>query len=243
MRVRASPVPLGDVVQWKNAALSRQMPPVRSRSSSPEIPVSQKPGQRTGHWSRGLGRRVLTSEVEGSSPSCPTVVVWPSGEAAGCKPVHAGSTPATASGIKVCDGSSVAEQRLPNPRCRGFDSFLSRWSSGGPQAPGSLDVYPNRVTGSRRKRDAFRLWGFESLGVHSGRSSPPYREVAQRAARRRRKPEVAGSNPAFPTVGWVAQSVRVSEIVIGNAEYASMVQVQNDGFVVRRWGFESLYLL
>jgi hypothetical protein len=143
----------------------------------------------------------------------------------------------------VCDSSSVAEQRLPNPRCRGFDSFLSRWSSGGPQAPGSLDVYPNRVTGSRRNRDAFRLWAFESLGVHSGRSSPPYGEVAQRLARRRREPEVAGSNPAFPTVDWVAQPGRASEISIRNAEYASMVQGQNDGFVVRRWGFESLYLL
>jgi hypothetical protein len=32
-------------------------------------------------------------------------------------------------------------------------------------------------------------------------ASAARREVAQRAARRRRKPEVAGSIPAFPTVG------------------------------------------
>jgi hypothetical protein len=34
--------------------------------------------------------------------------------------------------------------------------------------------------------------------------------VAQLVARRHRKPEVAGSNPAFPASGWVAQSGRAS---------------------------------
>jgi hypothetical protein len=36
-----------------------------------------------------------------------------------------------------------------------------------------MDVYPNRVTESRRKRDASRLWGFESLGVHPGEVLSP----------------------------------------------------------------------
>jgi hypothetical protein len=88
------------------------------------------------------------SRRRGSIPRGPAVVVWPSGEAADCKPVHPGSIPGTASGrapsqlalwyepalfrdgmgSSISDGSSMAEQRPPNPRCRGFDSFLSRWS-------------------------------------------------------------------------------------------------------------------
>jgi hypothetical protein len=144
------------------------------------------------------------------------VIAWPSGKAAGCSPAHPGSSPGAISsrwtlrlvsarrfcGIlaNACDGSSGAERRLPNPRVEG--SIPSCRAGPGRTVNARkvrLDVYPNRVTGSRRKRDAYRLWGFESLGVHSGGDPPENRrEVAQPVARRRREPEVCGFDPRLP---------------------------------------------
>lgn len=69
-----------------------------------------------GHSSSGPGHPVFTWEIAGSNPACPAgsepfaraartppgalgspMVVWPSGQAPGCKPGHAGSIPAATS--------------------------------------------------------------------------------------------------------------------------------------------------
>jgi hypothetical protein len=128
---------------WGRSSVEERCPVEADAAGSSPVDLARvsglaKPKQRKGHRSRGSGRRAFTSEVEGSSPSCPALVVWPRGEAAGCKPVHAGSTSA----------GRLAQRKskdLTSPRRR-FDSSIAhswvRSSSGqsGRLLPGRLRV-------------------------------------------------------------------------------------------------------
>jgi hypothetical protein len=154
------------------------------------------------------------------------VIAWPSGKAAGCNPVHAGSIPAAVSS----SGRSLG--RCACLRCTTTFATVAQWQSSGFQTRVVEGPIPSCRAGLPADRERRLGYAAEWDGPHrivnpdseSVRGSIPtvptdatgrigggeYREVAQRGARRHRKPEVAGSSPVFPTGGRVAPLGRAS---------------------------------
>lgn len=131
----------------------RRCDPGRPRSGSGLVESGIWHGT-TGHWSSGLdaglssrrGRIVTAMPCFGRKPS---LVAWPSGEAADCNPVHPGSTPGATSwdgrvgwcapagpvGPQAQANAAVAqlvERRSPKPQVWGSSPRRRAGSPGGP---------------------------------------------------------------------------------------------------------------
>jgi hypothetical protein len=113
--------------------------------------------------------------------------------------------------------AQLVEQRSPKPQGRGSSP---RRRAGRPAELDRRRGYAAEWDGPHRtvNPDSWTAAGSipavptvgPGRGFRSARRPEQRREVAQSEARRLREPEVAGSRPAFPTWGWVAQCGRAS---------------------------------
>jgi hypothetical protein len=113
--------------------------------------------------------------------------------------------------------AQLVEQRSPKPQGRGSSP---RRRAGRPEELDRRRGYaaewegPHRTVNPDSWSAAGSIPAVPTVGPGRGfrfaRRPEQRREVAQLEARRLREPEVAGSRPAFPTWGWVAQCGRAS---------------------------------